>query len=94
MSALRPLVTLSAGLLLGMAAVGPSAMAQGTCETYGKLALGQQKTNEDGKCGLSGQEWSTDLKGHIDWCTKVGPDKWKEQLQQRSAALEACKAKK
>ena len=82
------------GVLLGFAALAPAAMAQGNCETYGKLALQQQKDNEAGKCGLTGQEWSTDLKGHIDWCTKVGPDKWKEQLQQRTAALQACKSKK
>ncbi len=85
---------LTAGVLIGWAALAPAAMAQANCETYGKLALQQQKDNEAAKCGLSGQEWSTDLKGHIDWCTKVGPDKWKVQLQQRTSALEACKAKK
>lgn len=85
---------LSLAALLGTLAVAPAAFAQANCETYGKLALQQQKDNEAAKCGLTGQEWSTDLKGHIDWCTKVGPDKWKPQLQLRTAALEACKAKK
>jgi hypothetical protein len=94
MSAHRSPVMLSMAALLGIAAIAPAAFAQGNCETYGKLALQQQKDNEAAKCGLTGQEWSTDLKGHIDWCTKVGPDKWKPQLQQRTAALEACKAKK
>jgi hypothetical protein len=70
------------------------AAAETPCETYGKLALQQQKDNEAAKCGLTGQEWSTDLKGHVDWCMKVGPDKWKEQLQTRTAALTACKSKK
>ncbi len=94
MSAHRSVVSLSIATVLGMAALAPAAMAQGNCETYGKLALQQQKDNETAKCGLSGQEWSTDLKGHVDWCTKVGPDQWKVQLQKRTAALEACKAKK
>jgi len=94
MSAHRAIAGLSLGLALGMAALAPAAMAQGNCETYGKLALQQQKENDTAKCGLSGPEWSTDLKGHIDWCTKVGPDKWKDQLQKRTAQLEACKAKK
>jgi hypothetical protein len=94
MPAHRSGFAVTVGVLLGCGALASSAMAQATCETYGKLALQQQKDNEAAKCGLSGQEWSTDLKGHIDWCTKVGPDKWKVQLQQRTAALEACKAKK
>lgn len=94
MSAHRSVLSLSIATVLGIAVLAPAAMAQGNCETYGKLALQQQKDNEAAKCGLTGQEWSTDLKGHVDWCTKVGPDKWKEQLQLRTAALEACKSKK
>ena len=71
-----------------------SAWADANCENYGKLALQQQKDNEAGKCGFTGPEWSTDLKGHVDWCTKVGPDKWKVELQARTVQLTACKTKK
>jgi hypothetical protein len=71
-----------------------AANAQANCETYGKLALQQQKDNEANTCGFSGPGWSTDLKGHVEWCTKVGPDKWKEQIQSRNQALADCVAKK
>ncbi len=54
---------------------------------YGKLALQQQKENEASKCGFSGAEWSPDLKAHIAWCSSVGPDQWKAQLQKRKQQL-------
>ena len=94
MSAHRSSLSLTVGFLLGLTALAPVALADANCDTYGKLALQQQKDNEAAKCGLSGPEWSTDLKGHVDWCTKVGTDKWKEQLLMRTAALAACKTKK
>jgi hypothetical protein len=94
MSIMRTLVAFTAVAALGGAALAPAASAQANCETYGKLALQQQKENETAKCGFTGPEWSPDLKAHIDWCTKVGPDKWKEQLTMRTQALNACKAKK
>lgn len=94
MSAYRSRLSLTVGFMLGLTALAPVALADANCDTYGKLALQQQKDNEAGKCGLSGPEWSTDLKGHVDWCTKVGPDKWKQQLQARTVALAACKSKK
>jgi hypothetical protein len=79
---------------LAIAALPIAAHAQANCETYGKLALQQQKDNEASKCGFSGPDWSTDLKSHVEWCTKVGPDKWKEQIQLRNQALADCVAKK
>jgi hypothetical protein len=88
----RPLLALSA--LLIAAAVPAAANAQANCETYGKLALQQQKDNEANKCGFTGPDWSTDLKGHVEWCSKVGPDKWKEQIQSRNQALAGCATKK
>lgn len=90
--------TIAAGSLVvalwaGAQALAPAAHAQANCETYGQLALKQQKENETKKCGFSGPEWSADLKGHIAWCTGVGPDKWKEQLQMRTQMLANCKPK-
>jgi hypothetical protein len=75
-------------------ALPASAFAQANCETYGKLALQQQKDNEANQCGLTGPDWHSDLKDHVTWCTKVGPDKWKEQIQNRNTALADCLAKK
>jgi hypothetical protein len=93
MSSSRTFATLAAVAATGCAVFAPVASAQANCETYGKLALQQQKENESAKCGLTGPEWSADLKAHVDWCTKVGPEKWKEQLTLRTQALAACKGK-
>jgi len=89
----RTLAAVALAALTGVTGFAASANAQANCETYGKLALQQQKENESNKCGFKGPEWSTDLKAHIAWCGNVGPDAWKAQLQARTQQLAACKAK-
>lgn len=79
--------------LVSVAGLASEATAQANCEMYGKLALQQQQQNVESKCGLTGPEWSPDLKSHISWCGTVGPDQWKAQLQKRKQQLDACKAK-
>jgi hypothetical protein len=71
-----------------------SASAQATCDMYGRLALQQMQQNIQQKCGLTGPEWSSDLKAHMTWCGGVGPDQWKVQLQKRDQALATCAAPK
>jgi hypothetical protein len=82
---------LALAALLAGGAFAPAAHAQANCDVYGKLALQQQKENEAGKCGFKGPEWSSDLKAHIAWCSSVGPDQWKVQLQRRTQQLATCK---
>lgn len=69
------------------------AMAADGCETYGRLALQQQKQNESMKCGYSGSEWSSDLKAHVGWCSGVSPQDWQDMLKKRTQKLEECKSK-
>lgn len=64
-----------------------TANAQAHCMTYGKLALQQQRENEQKNCKFSGPSWSSDLKKHIKWCATVGPDQWKTELQKRAKML-------
>jgi hypothetical protein len=69
-----------------------SAHASG-CATYGKLSLQQQRQNEQKNCGFSGPSWSSDLRKHIQWCSSVGPDQWKAELQKREKMLaQECKS--
>ena len=93
MQTTRTLATVALAALTGAAGFATTASAQANCETYGKLALQQQKENAANKCGFKGPEWSSDLKAHIAWCGGVGPDQWKAQLQTRTQQLAACKAK-
>jgi hypothetical protein len=78
--------------VIGLAAGAAGALADG-CETYGKLALQQQKENESRKCGFTGAEWSSDLKAHIAWCAGVSPQEWQAKLQGRKQQLDECKSK-
>lgn len=89
---IRKFAALSLAAALGALSFVPAALADG-CETYGKLALGQQKDNDSRKCGLSGAEWSSDLKAHIAWCSSVSPQDWQAMLKKRQNALDACKSK-
>ena len=42
----RSSLSLTVGFLLGLTALAPSALADANCDTYGKIALQQQKDNE------------------------------------------------
>jgi hypothetical protein len=92
MSNIRRLAALSLAAVMVPASLVP-AIAADACETYGKLALQQQKDNEQLKCGLSGNEWSADLKAHIKWCSEVSAQDWQAMLKKRQDALAACKSK-
>jgi hypothetical protein len=94
MSMVRTLGLAGAAMLAAGLAAAPQAHAQANCDTYAKLALQQQKENEALKCGFSGPEWSGDLRAHVGWCSSVGPEEWKVQLQNRTQQLAQCKASK
>jgi hypothetical protein len=84
--------SISAGLSIVTGSSG--ALAQANCDMYARLALQQMQQNSQQKCNLTGPEWSSDLKAHVTWCSSVGPDQWKVQLQKRDQALAACAAPK
>ncbi|MEL6299728.1 MAG: hypothetical protein AAFQ45_14270 [Pseudomonadota bacterium] len=88
----RAIVSGLTALALATLALAPAAQAQSNCATYGKLALKQQRENERKNCGFSGPSWSPDLRAHISWCSTVGPDQWKTELQKRAQALGKCKS--
>ena len=94
MLVLRTSAALAVCAILGAAGFAPAANAQANCDTYGKLALQQEKENEAFKCGFSGPDWSSDLKAHIAWCGGVSPEQWKVQLQARTQKLSKCKSSK
>jgi sarcosine oxidase gamma subunit len=84
------LITATVFVGLGSTGSATTASAQANCEMYGRMALQQMQQNVQDKCNLTGPEWSSDLKAHTTWCSSVGPDQWKVQLQKREQALAAC----
>lgn len=82
-----------AAAMFGASLFGSVAAHASGCTTYGKLSLQQQRQNEQRGCGFSGPSWSGDLRKHIKWCSSVGPDQWKAELQKREKMLaETCKS--
>jgi hypothetical protein len=90
MTMLRLIGSVSAAVLISSVWLAPTASAQASCDWYAKTALKQQQENEQRKCGLKGNEWSTDLRAHLSWCRSVAPDAWKKQAQLRDQQLAAC----
>ena len=88
----RLVVAGCAAAAVAAGAGAPPAAAQANCEMYGKLAIQQQQENEERRCGFTGDEWSADLKRHVDWCGGVAPDRWRVELPKRQQALDTCDA--
>lgn len=89
----RAAVLTAAVLGAGMFA-SASAHAQANCQWYATTALKQQQENEKLKCGFKGDAWSSNLKGHLDWCGSVAPDVWKAAAQKRDQDLQSCAKKR
>lgn len=81
-----------AAVLMSVNLFGIATAHASGCATYGKLSLQQQRQNEQKNCGFEGPSWSSDLRKHVTWCSSVGPDQWKAELQTREKMLaEECK---
>lgn len=93
MSTIRISAALGLAAVLATMTAAPQSHAQTSCDWYAKTALKQQQENEQKKCGLSGAEWSSDLKAHMTWCASVAPDAWKAAAQKRDQALATCAKK-
>lgn len=78
---------------LAVMASATAAHAQANCEMYAKLAVQQQRQNETSKCNLAGADWSSDVSGHMTWCTSASPQQWQAALQRRKQALDKCGSK-
>jgi hypothetical protein len=59
------------------------------CDWYAKTALKQQQENELKKCGFTGPNWTSDLKGHLGWCN-ANPDQFRAEAQRRDQQLMQC----
>lgn len=85
--------TLAAALVSALVLAGltaSQAAAQANCDWYARTALKQQQDNERLKCGFKGPEWNADLRAHLNWCTSVAPDVWREQAKKRDQQLATC----
>ncbi len=92
MTSVRKFVALSLSVTIAAIALAPvSAMAQGGCDWYAKTSLKQQSENVAKKCGFTGEQWSTNLQVHKQYCSSVPPAVWKKIAQMRKAKLESCK---
>lgn len=65
--------------------------ACGACKTYARTALDQFVKNIQNNCGFSGDAWSANLGGHLNWCLAQGGNGAPQRENDaRSAKLGQC----
>ena len=83
-------VAIWTGIACGLSLLVPTTASAYDCATYGKISLKQFQENKQRNCKFAGPEWSPNLKAHISWCSTVGPDIWKAEIQKRAEMLKSC----
>lgn len=82
-------------LALALAAVatvtGASARAM-NCVEYGERAVHQQEENLKLGCGFNGAAWSTDMRGHANWCRGADGRNVASEDAKRVDQLNSCRA--
>ncbi len=57
------------------------------CKSYAKTAVSQQNDNQRRRCGFNGARWSTNYKGHYEWCMQVPQSTADNEDQARNREL-------
>jgi len=87
-------LTGAAALLLFATLHAPALATQHlNCGAYAGLAVAQQEQNIQMKCGFAGGRWSSDFKGHFNWCRTSTMAKLTAEDKARKAALAKCAKK-
>jgi hypothetical protein len=63
---------------------------QRRCKQYADTAVRQNRLNVKKDCGFTGPGWSSDHKGHYNWCLKVSENAAHQETQSRKIALDNC----
>jgi len=61
------------------------------CQKYASTAVSQNQENLAKKCGFTGTSWSSDYKGHYDWCFTAPQNLADSETRARADALKQCK---
>ena len=62
------------------------------CVEYGERAVHQQEENLKLGCGFNGAPWSTDMRGHANWCRGADGRNVASEDAKRVEQLNSCKA--
>ncbi|MCP5266926.1 MAG: hypothetical protein H6934_12490 [Burkholderiaceae bacterium] len=60
------------------------------CESYARSAVEQARQSQQRRCGFSGARWTTDYRGHLDWCKRVSRSTANGERTARTRDLNAC----
>lgn len=61
------------------------------CEQYARTAVSQNQENLRRKCGYTGTRWTSEYKGHYDWCFTAPQSLADAETNARTDALRQCK---
>ena len=60
------------------------------CDTYSSIAEVQAEANDKYKCGYRGGEWSTNKRGHFEWCMTNKREFTLDEMRYRAQELQKC----
>ncbi|MDD3846396.1 MAG: hypothetical protein PHC90_08545 [Syntrophorhabdaceae bacterium] len=61
------------------------------CQQYANAAVSHNKENLARKCGFTGTRWTSDYKGHYDWCFTAPQNLADSETRARADALRQCR---
>jgi hypothetical protein len=61
-----------------------------SCDTYSSIAVVQTDANVKYRCGNRGPEWTTDKRGHFQWCMTNKREFILDEMRFRSQELQKC----
>jgi len=60
------------------------------CDTYSKIAKVQAEANDKFNCGNRGGEWSSNARGHFQWCMTNKREFMLDEVRFRQTELQKC----
>lgn len=61
-----------------------------SCEVYSRIAQVQVDANDRFRCGYRGPRWSSDLRGHFQWCRWASRRALADEQRGRADQLQDC----
>ena len=60
------------------------------CDHYGRMAVAEAQSNEAGRCGLAGPQWTATFNDHVRFCQTANPTQVSDQIAARERQLLEC----
>ena len=60
------------------------------CDHYGRMSVAEAQTNEAGRCGFAGPQWSGSYNDHVRFCQSANASQVSDRIAGREQQLQEC----